>query len=528
MYYDLCFKSNFMTNLQHIISQGEGISVEFKSSKTKLNKNAFESICAFLNRQGGRLLLGVEDGGTVTGVDSEAVQGIVDSIVTNANNPQKLSPPYYLTPKVVDLNGKKVIVVYVPESSQVHNTAGKIFDRNEDGDFDITNKPEQVTQLYLRKQSNYSENKVYPYVTLGDFKETLFDRIRRLARSQRPEHPWLEMDNQELLKSAGLHKRDMQTGETGYTLAAVLLLGKEEVITSILPHFKTDAIVRIHNTDRYDDRDDIRVNLIESYDRLMDFIGKHLPEKFHLEGDQRINLRDRIFREVIGNVLIHREFTNPYPAKLLIEKERVFTENWNKPHVRGNINPDNFSPYPKNPVIAKFFKEIGRVDELGSGIRNTYKYCGLYTPGTQPEFIEGDVFKTIIPIQTGQAIEKENFIKKNSLSGLITIELGTNLPQICPKSVPSSESAYILQDLYRDNELALTDLMIRTNESNRSRFRKNFLQPLMDCSLIEFTIPNKPNSKNQKYKLSAKGRSLVKNTEEKARKILQESNSANS
>jgi len=43
---------------------------------------------------------------------------------------------------------------------------------------------------------------------------------------------------------------------------------------------------------------------------------------------------------------------------------------------KNNINPENFSPYPKNLMIARFFKEIGRVDELGSGIRNTYKYCG--------------------------------------------------------------------------------------------------------------------------------------------------------
>lgn len=46
------------------------------------------------------------------------------------------------------------------------------------------------------------------------------------------------------------------------------------------------------------------------------------------------------------------------------------------------------------------------MDELGSGVRNTYKYCGIYTPGTEPEFIEGDVFKTIIPIKTGQATEQ--------------------------------------------------------------------------------------------------------------------------
>ncbi|MEX0966610.1 MAG: winged helix-turn-helix transcriptional regulator [Bacteroidia bacterium] len=39
------------------------------------------------------------------------------------------------------------------------------------------------------------------------------------------------------------------------------------------------------------------------------------------------------------------------------------------------------------------------MDELGSGVRNTFKYCGIYTPGTKPEFIEEDVFRTIIPLK---------------------------------------------------------------------------------------------------------------------------------
>ena len=39
------------------------------------------------------------------------------------------------------------------------------------------------------------------------------------------------------------------------------------------------------------------------------------------------------------------------------------------------------------------------MDELGSGVRNTFKYCGIYTPGTDPEFIEEDIFKTIIPLK---------------------------------------------------------------------------------------------------------------------------------
>lgn len=392
--------------LKDILQKGEGIEIEFKTSQFELTKDVFESICAFLNRRGGHLFLGVKDTGVVEGVIEDCVQEIINSIVTNANNPQKLNPPFYLSTNVIDHEGKKVIYVYVPESSQVHSTNGKIFDRNEDGDFDITRQADQVTQLYLRKQTTYSENRIYPYTKLSDFKPELFSRIRTLAGNQRVDHPWLNMSDEELLRSAGLFKHDHQTGKDGYTLAAILLFGKDEVIQSVLPHHKTDAIVRVENTDRYDDRDDIRTNLIESYDRLMAFVRKHLPDKFYLEGDQRVSLRDRIFREVISNLLIHREFANAFPAKLVIDKDKVFTENWNRPHYGGVIDPGNFSPYPKNPVIAKFFKEIGRVDELGSGVRNTFKYCGIYTPGTKPEFIEDDVFRTVIPLKTEESAER--------------------------------------------------------------------------------------------------------------------------
>jgi ATP-dependent DNA helicase RecG len=396
--------------LIELLKIGEGIEAEFKTSGTQLNKNAFETICAFLNRRGGHLLLGIKNNGTVEGVSGEYVQNIVNNLVTSANNPQKLNPPFYLSTQVLEYEGKKVIYVYVPESSQVHSTNGKIFDRNDDGDFDITRQTERVTQLYLKKQTTYSENRVYPYLELSDFKPELISRCRTIAKNERANHPWQDMSDAELLSSAGLFKRDHQTGKDGYTLAAVLLLGKDEVIQSVLPHHKTDAILRVENVDRYDDRDDIRTNLIESYDRLMAFVRKHLPDKFYQEGEQRISLRDRIFREVLANLLIHREFANAFPAKLIIEREKVFTENWNRPHGNGVIDPQNFSPYPKNPVIAKFFKEIGWVDELGSGVRNTFKYCGIYTPGTKPEFIEEDIFRTVIPLRSEDTTQKATHI----------------------------------------------------------------------------------------------------------------------
>ncbi|WAG56609.1 hypothetical protein LL033_05020 [Clostridium estertheticum] len=242
----------------------------------------------------------------------------------------------------------------------------------------------------------------------------------------------------------------------------------------LIPHFKTDAILRREDIDRYDDRDDIRTNLIDSYERLMQFIAKHLNDKFYLEKDQRIGLRDKIFREVVSNILIHREFLNPFPAKLVIEIDRVFTENSNKPHGNGVIDPNNFSPYPKNPKIAKFFKEIGRVEELGSGVRNIYKYNKVYS-GAAPEFIEGDVFRTIIPLkpQDGeQASEQASEQGEDSTRKIL---------EFCKTARSRSE----IQDF--------------SGIKSRRYFIEKILNPLLKGSLLKLSIPNKPTSPNQKY-----------------------------
>jgi len=96
-------------------------------------------------------------------------------------------------------------------------------------------------------------------------------------------------------------------------------------------------------------------------------------------------------------MIVHREYTNAQPATFIIYGDRVETENANNPHGEGFLTPTNFSPFPKNPSIAKFFMQLGRFDELGSGILNVYKYIEAYSGKNNPQFIEGATFKTIIP-----------------------------------------------------------------------------------------------------------------------------------
>lgn len=378
----------------------------------------------------------------------------------------------------VEIDGKTILYIFVPESSQVHRCNGKIFDRNEDGDMDITDNTNLVSGMYMRKQGTYTENRIFPFAEIAELKSELLIKVRKMATNERVNHPWKSMNDIELLKSAGLYLKDLQSGKEGITLGGILLLGNEELIHAALPHYRTDAILRRVNIDRYDDRDDIRVNLIESYERLMQFVSKHLNDNFYLEGDRRISLRDKIFREVVSNLLIHREFTNPFPAKLVIEKDRVFIENSNKPHGNGIIDPDNFSPFPKNPTIAKFFKEIGWVDELGSGVRNITKYNKIYS-GASPTFIEGDIFRTIIPLShevTNQATDQVT----NQDTDQVEDET-KKLLEFC--KVPRTRE----------------EMQIFMNLNNRGYFRTNILNPLIKGGLLKLTLPDKPTSPKQKY-----------------------------
>jgi len=120
------------------IKDGEGISTEFKTCRNQLNRDVYETVCAFLNRHGGTILLGVKNSGEIQGVDADAIVQVKKDFVTAVNNPQKINPPTYLSVDEVEIKGKTLLYIYVPASSQVHRCQGRIFDRNEDGDFDIT------------------------------------------------------------------------------------------------------------------------------------------------------------------------------------------------------------------------------------------------------------------------------------------------------------------------------------------------------------------------------------------------------
>ncbi|MGI6501675.1 MAG: RNA-binding domain-containing protein [Anaerostipes sp.] len=318
--------------LEELLQEEEGFTVEYKECVNGLNNSVFETVCSFSNRYGGHILLGVKEvdhKGIVIGVNPNCIVDIKKNFVNMLNNPQKINPSLYLSLEEMEYKGMKVLWVYVPVTSQLQMCSGKIFDRNEDADQDVTSSVDLVSNISNRKSSSYTERTVFPYATEDDLCMDLVKKTRQMAVNKNSDHPWKDMTDMELLKSAGLYERDRKTGKEGYNMACILLFGTREAILSCVPGYKTDAIYRA----------------------------------------QRV----------------------------------------------GRIEVKDFTPYPKNPILANFFVNIGYADSLGSGVRNLYKYTKIYSGG-EPDFEEGDVFKLTVPLcnDTDESKNESNESKNES------------------------------------------------------------------------------------------------------------------
>jgi ATP-dependent DNA helicase RecG len=258
-----------------------------------------------------------------------------------------------------------------------------------------------------------------------------------MADTKMPGHPWKDMDNMEIMRSAGLYEDNPYSKEKGFNLAGILLFGTDETILTCCPGYVTDCILRRVDLDRYDDRLMIRTNLIDAYNQAIQFIREYTPDPFYIEGVQRVSVRDKIARELVSNSLDHREFSTTRIARIIIEKDRIYADNWSRSSQSGKLDPTTFVPEPKNPLLAHFFENIGYADQLGSGVRNLYKYTAIYTNGGEPELVEGDTFKAIIPLPDTVTPEVTEKVTEKELDVLNCI--------IDNPAITSTEIAKLLQ-----------------------------------------------------------------------------------
>lgn len=175
--------------LKKLIAGGENQKAEFKEAGLDFPKNAYESICAFLNTNGGTLLLGVKDNGKITGITPNKVQKMKNDFINVMNSGSKINPAVHLDVKDFEIDGKTVLYIYIIQSSQVHRCNGKTYIRKNESDIDISNNNKAISNLYLTKDSSYPENRIFPAVRYEQLRKDLIERGRKLALIQNSNHP---------------------------------------------------------------------------------------------------------------------------------------------------------------------------------------------------------------------------------------------------------------------------------------------------------------------------------------------------
>jgi len=551
--------------LEYYLKQPASYRLDFFELKNGEIPLLFPTICAFLNSDGGEIVIGMSREKEVKELREADIQDFIKKYEDRSlHHKGYLNPSRLCDLKKIKYKEGHIVVIDVRKSPVIHQSGEKYYIRDE-SKIKWVNDPQEIARLFSSRNI-YTESEIVTSISRENLDLNLLIKARTIAIARNSNHRWLTMSDDEILNSSNLQFIDESTGKETYNLAAVLILGKESTIQRILPGYKLDVFIRKENVDRWDDRLTLSKNLIDTRIEALDFIKKHLPDVFYQEADQRVDLRDIIFREVVGNVIIHREYTDSLPTEIIINKEIVETTNPNIIHNKGIIDLNRFRNYPKNPIIRKFFNELGWSDEAGSGVRNVNKYLKHYSKGAIPTFIEDQPFITLIPIKTYLLGDRYPLlldlfdITRNDI-GEIRIKL-LEVLQINPEiDTKENQSDFVLEfigtliknegklnkvKLLKNNilkkegfkmegtlaknggnlfvkkgkmlmkilvgllvEMTLEEILIFSGFESKESFRENYLKVLRINNLVELTIPDNPNAPNQKYVVTEKGKRLI-------------------
>ncbi len=238
------------TLLQDLV---EDQDIECKSADGGLPKALWETVSAFANTDGGHIILGVSEsqgGLRISGVRNP--KGLLKIFWDNHNNLQKLSSPICSNSdvQVQEIEGNKLVIIRVPKATRTqrpvyinNNPMTGTYKRNFEGDYRCTE--EEVRQMLRDASDDPQDFQSIEKFDLTDIDPETLKSFRQRFSSRDPDHPWLALDDQNLLCKLGGWRRDRNTGKEGLTLAGLLMFGRERSILDALPHYQLDYQERL-------------------------------------------------------------------------------------------------------------------------------------------------------------------------------------------------------------------------------------------------------------------------------------------
>lgn len=485
-------------DIKKLIAKDETRTLELKKTTGELYKG-METACAFLNSDGGWLMFGVTPSLKIDG------QNVTDNTRQEVGNAlRKIEPAIDVEVQYVELPDKPdfyVIAIYFDANNfknGPYSFDGRAFYKVEST---TVLMPRQMYEerLKLSNPQRFSwENTPNSDITVNDIDtELLYQTLHDGIGSRRIHASAMTIqDPVKIMQKLGVARKD------GMILnAANVLFGKEPTILHSQCKIR---LARFEGADKrvFRDQTVCEGNLFEQYDAVMDFCLKHLNLAGRMDSKFRqdtLTVPYEAIKEATINMLCHRSWNaeNTTPSLAIYDDRIVFQNPGAFPlgMTWQDFVDDQIGSLPANPTIANVFYRRGTMEAWGRGIGLIMESCreqGLPTPE----------IKVVSPF-VNLTIWFRQF-----LTGGET----TSTPQVRESYTPSHTPSYnevngemniiTPQEKVFDfckSPKSVVEIADMLGVNDRRWVRKKYIAPFIGTKL-QMTIPDKPNSQNQKYK----------------------------
>ncbi len=483
----------------------ESQNIEWKRS---WHDKYLEWVCGFANAQGGTIFVGKDDDGSI--------HGLSDSKKLLETIPQKIRSLLGLS---VDVSlhttdqGDYIEIVVPPQSVPV-SYRGHYYYRSGSTKSELTGAG--LNEFLLKKSGRTWDASIEERATLDDIDQASIQRFLKDAEQTGRLPDAHDLEPVDLLKKLRLAQGNQ------LTCAAMVLFGKDPA------QFYPGISVRIGRFGSSDTdlqfQEVVEGNLIHCLrEALSQILGKFTIKPIRFEGIQRIEEPQYpidALREILLNAMVHRRYQSGVHVQIRVYVERIIF--WNDGPLPEELSVEKLlgfhSSYPRNPLIADACFKAGYIDSWGRGIEKVTEACraaGL----PKPHFEESQsgmqvtLFAKARPESGPESRPESKSESKHAESGLGSDTKKSRSegagPEWGPEWGPESIAARIIYAL-QDGPLSKSEIGDALGHQSISRKLNERVRELLGRKIIELTIPEKPTSRLQKYRLTEKGRKMMK------------------
>jgi len=360
-------------SLRKAIADGESDRVEFKAG---FDRETIQSLVAFANTRGGCVIVGVDNQGTVHGIQTgqETIQNWLNQIK------QATSPSIFPDIDLGTENDKTIAVLSIQEYPvKPVSCKGRYFKRIKNSNHQMSIS--EISNLYLKTMNTSWDFYPDPNHALNNISLEKVNNFIELSNKIRS-YP---IDDSPLTV---LHKYELLKEEDKITYGCYLLFADADVLLSAidLGAFAGETTI----TDSFTSHSD----LISQIDEALQFITKHINRAYIITGDaqreERWEFPLEAIREIVVNMIVHRDYTSPSESSIKIFKDRI--EFFNPGKLAEGLTVDrllsgDYTSTIRNKQIASVLKDAGIIERYGSGIKRILERFSMYGL-VQPVFKE--------------------------------------------------------------------------------------------------------------------------------------------